>query len=218
MYAIAIVLFFLTHAEAQQVGFYRTELGHDGRPEKYKNVIGSPYLFENWTLGTAKTIDNATKKNVQLKYDEVEDILIMKGDDNELFIFPVQVAEFSINDLENNATRTFRSGFAAKKVSTDKSFFEMIVDGKLKLLKKNHKVISQNKQYSGAITKSIIDGVKYYLVNNDNIPTVVKLDIKSISSMLPDKQIQFIEFAKTNKLNLKNQEDAAKLIAYYNTL
>ena len=67
MYSIAFVLFLLTQANAQQVEFYRTELGHYGIPEKYKNVSGSPYLFENWMLGTVKTIDNAKKKRCSTK-------------------------------------------------------------------------------------------------------------------------------------------------------
>lgn len=217
-YAIAIVLFFAIEVKAQQVEFYRAELGHDGRPAKYNDISGSPYLFEDWALGSAKTIDNAIKKDVQLKYDEIEDILIMKDDNNKLLTFPVQVAEFTINDPKSNSTRTFRSGFAVTKVNTDKSFFELIADGKVKLLKKNHKVISESKSYSGAVNKSVSDGVKYYLVNTDNAPVAVKLDIKSIGALLPEKQTQLTEYAKTNKLNLKNQEDAAKLIAYYNSL
>ncbi|MES2652151.1 MAG: hypothetical protein V4663_10440 [Bacteroidota bacterium] len=217
-YALALLVFFFTQVNAQQVDFYRAELEHDGRPAKYKNVNGSPYLFEDWTLGTAKTIDNATKKDIQLKYDEVEDILIMKGDNNKLLIFPVQVAEFNINDPKTNIARLFRSGFTATKTNTDKSFFEVIADGKVRLLRKNHKIISESKEYSGAINKSISDGIKYYLVNEDNTPVAVKLDIKSISALLPAKQVQLTEYAKTNKLNLKNHEDAVKLISYYNSL
>ena len=217
-YSLALLLFLFTQANAQQVEFYRTELEHDGRPAKYKNVNGSPYLFEDWASGTAKTIDNATKKDIQIKYDEIEDILLMKGDDNKLLIFPVQVAEFIINDPKTNSLRTFRSGFIATKGNTDKSFFEVIADGKVRILKKNHKVISESKEYSGAINKSVSDGIKYYLVNEDNTPVAVKLDVKSISALLPAKQSELTEYAKTNKLNLKNNEDVVKLISYYNSL
>jgi len=217
-YALAVLLFFSINAKAQQVDFYRAELSHDGIPAKYKDVTGSPYLFENWALGSAKTVDNATKKDIELKYDEIEDILIMKGAENKLMIFPAQVAEFTINDSKTNSTRTFKSGFNATKSTTDQSFFEVIADGKVKLLRKNHKVISESKSYSGAVNRSVSDGVKYYLVTADNTPVAVKLDVKSIGALLPGKETVLAEYVKANKLNIKNHEDAAKLIAYYNTL
>jgi hypothetical protein len=216
---LTIVLFFAIQVNAQQqVEFYRAELRADGVPEKYNNINGSPYLFDKWALGTAKTVNNAVSKDVPLKYDEIEDIVLMKSDDGKLMTFSSPVAEFSITDLKDNTIRAFRSGFAATKATNDRSFFEVLQDGKVRLLRKNHKIISENKEYSGAISKRIVDGIKYYLVNTDNIPVVVKLDQKSINALLSDKEAQLTEFTKANKLNLKNHADAAKLIAYYNTL
>lgn len=219
-FAAVFLVFLSTQVNAQvpQVDFYRTELNRDGIPEKYRNINGSPYLFENWALGNIKTVDNAIRKDVQLKYDEIEDAIIAKGSDDKLFAFSVPVLEFTINDAKTNAMRTFRSGFVATKANSERSFFEVLEDGKVKLLRKNHKLISESKDYSGAINRSVSEGVKYYLVNKDNSPVVVKLDQKSINAILTDKEAQLIEYTKANKLNLKNQADAAKLIAYYNTL
>lgn len=218
----ALALCFASRAEVkaqiQQVEFYRTELRPDGVPEKYSNINGSPYLFDKWVIGSVKTINNAINKDVPLKYDEIDDVLLMKSDEGKLMTFASPVAEFSITDLKDNSVRTFRSGFATTKVNNDRSFFEVIADGKVRLLRKNHKIISESKEYSGAISKRVVDGVKYYLVNTDNVPVPVKLDQKAILALLPDKEVQLTEYAKTNKLNLKNQTDAAKLIGYYNTL
>ncbi len=223
-YAIPfLTLYFASNVElkaqqVQQVEFYRTELRPDGVPEKYSNTSGSPYLFDKWSIGSARTTSNAISKDVPLKYDEIDDVVLMKSDDGKLMTFAAPVAEFSITDPKNNTSRLFRSGFAATKVNNDKSFFEVIQDGKVRLLRKNHKIISESKEYSGAVSKRIVDGVKYYLVNADNVPVALKLDQKSINALLPEKEAQLTEYAKANKLNLKNQEDAAKLIAYYNTL
>ncbi|MGF1924465.1 MAG: hypothetical protein ACQUHE_09835, partial [Bacteroidia bacterium] len=137
---------------------------------------------------------------------------------DNMLTFSVPVHEFVILDPKSNTERKFRSGFAATKMTSEKSFFEVLADGKVKLLKKNHKIISESKEYSGAVKKSVSDGIKYYLVNGEQAPVVVKLDLKSITAILPNWETQVSAYTKEYKLNLKNQEDAAKLVVYLNSL
>ncbi len=212
--------FISINLQAQQRNDVRDAAGF-GMYSQYTEIKGSPFLFKNWASGNVKTLDKAEKKNVQLKYDEVDDRLLLKGNGEEdMLTFSSPVVEFTIADSENNgAFRTFKSGFAATKISTEKTLFEVLVDGKVKFLRKNHKVISEGKEYgSAAIVKTVVDGLKYYLVTANNEPTLVKLDQKSILALLPNKQAELTEYIKTNKLNLKKQEDAVKLVTYYNTL
>lgn len=186
---------------------------------RYSEMKGQPFLFKDWALGTVKTADKGEKKDVQIKYDEVEDRLLTKGEGEQMMQFASPIVEFVIADAEKGGVRTFKSGFSATKFSTDKTLFQVLVDGKVKLLRKNNKTISEGKEYgSAAIIKTVIDGIKYYIVGANNEPVVVKLDQKAILALLPDKQTELTEYAKSNKLNLKKEEDAAKLIAYYNTL
>lgn len=219
-YSIALTLCCASQvkAQTQPLDFLRTEVSVNGVAEKYANVNGSPYVLEKWALGSVKTVDQALKKDILLKYDEIDDIVIMNGDNDKMLAFTVPVAEFTLVDPKTNKIRTFRSGFTATKAGSEKAFFEVLQDGKVKFLKKNHKVISESKEYSGAINKTVANGIKYYLVNMDNTPIAVKLDIKSIGALLPDKQVQLTDYAKAEKLNLKQEEDVTKLIAYYNTL
>lgn len=205
-------------ADAQQVDFYRAELRSDGVPQKYDGVNGSPYLFENWAIGTVTTVDKSVKRDVQLKYDEIDDILLMKNDEGKVVTFTQPVAEFSITDPTSGKIRVFKSQFAPSKANTQNSFFEVIYDGKVKLIKKNHKVISENKQYSGATSKTIVDAVKYYIVNLNASPLSVKPDAKSIAEVLNNKQEELTSYAKSEKLNLKKEPDLVKLLTYYDSL
>lgn len=217
-YIIFFTLFISTQLYAQQVVVYRPGLNYSPNPEKYIGVNGSPYLFNEWAIGSAKTNDAAERKQIELRYDEIEDLLIMKGDGGLLYTFPLPVLEFTITDPKNNSVRKFRSGFAPAKLTTEKSFFEVLQDGKVALLRKNHKKLSTSKTLTGAVDKSIVEDVKYYLVISDNTPVAVRLDQKSINELLKDKQTELTDYTKTNKLNLKNPIDAAKLIGYYNSL
>lgn len=192
-----------------------------GMYSQYTEIKGSPFLFKSWAAGNVKTLDKAEKKDVQIKYDEVDDRLLLRGkDDDDLLTFSSPVVEFTIADPEKSgAIRTFKAGFAPTKFSTEKTIFEVLTDGKVKLLRKNGKIISEGKEYgSAAIIKTVVDGLKYYVVTENNEPVIVKLDQKAILALLPTKQAELTEYIKSNKLNVKKQEDAAKLIAYYNTL
>jgi len=220
-YGIALILVCgvtKANAQVQTVELYRTELSLKSVDEKYGDVNGSPYVYEKWVPGSVTTVDKKTRGDMLLKFDEIDELLIMSGDNDQMLTFSVPVAEFSLVDPKSAKPRVFRSGFTANKGNSEKSFFEVLHDGKVQFLRKNHKVISKSTAYSGAVVKNVADGIKYYLVNADNTPVLLKLDLKSVNELLPGKESQLTEYAKTNKLNVKNQEDMIKLIAYYNTL
>lgn len=183
--------------------------------EKYADVNGSPYLFKDWVSGEIR-IGSSKLKNVLLKYDEVEDIVLI-NENGEIKHFTNPVNEFRI--LENvNSPRIFRAAFLPLGDLNLKTFYEVLVDGRMKFLRKNIKVISENKEYSGNISKSIAQDVKYFLVDGNNQPIAIKLDQKSIIPFLATHDQEVNHYIQTNKLNLKKVEDVIKLIDYYNSI
>lgn len=185
--------------------------------EPYSEVKGLPYLFKDWAKGSVRA-GSSEKKDLMLKYDEVEDRVFVKGPNGELSTFSTQLTGFSIQDPSKNNIRNFSAGFLAVNTFSEKSFYEVLVNGKAKFLRKNIKVISENKEYSGAIVKSVNDDIRYFLVLANNQPVMVKLEPKAILEVLKDKETELNNYIKTNNLNLKKLDDASKLITYYNTL
>jgi hypothetical protein len=74
------------------------------------------------------------------------------------------------------------------------------------------------KEYnSSVISKAFKDNISYYLViGNKAFP--VKKEKRSILSALGNKQTELEAFIKANNLNLKNDDDLARLINYYNSI
>lgn len=182
----------------------------------YENVNGSPYLSDVWEAGTAKLKKGLTyKENVFLKYNMMDDELYFKSKTGDPLLFVDAVSEFTINS--KTGEKHYKSGYNIDGY-TDRSFFEILADGSAQLLKKNKKVIIENKQYNSAsVDKSFDDVSKYYVLLNGKA-TQVKKDKKSILTALGNKQTELEAYIKKESLNLKNDADLAKLFIYYNSL
>lgn len=183
---------------------------------RYSDVKGLPYLLKDWSIGSVKSSNNIEKKDLMLNFDEVRNELLIKGSNGNLLTVSPPAIEFTILDKEVN--RKFKLGFTQTKSTDLTTFFEVLVEGKVMLLKRNKKGISENKEYSGNIAKSITDDIRYFLVITNNEPIQVKLDQKSIFSLLAEKETELTVYFKDNKLNIKKEDDVMKLINYYNKL
>lgn len=182
---------------------------------KYADVkTGVPFVLKDWSVGAITANGKVQKEELMLKYDEVDDELLVKGEGNSVKKFSLPIEAFTIKD--GSKTRVFVSGFKPTKNANSSAYYEVIADGKVKLLRKNFKKISEYKEYSGATAKVIKDDVQYFIVASDNQPTPIKLDQKSILEVLSDKGAVVEEHIKANKLNLKKENDVVLLFQFYN--
>ena len=201
-------------------GMYMQDV--NGRPlltSVYENVSGSPYLNPEWITGKVIMSDAKRYEGVNLKYDQINDDVIFKGKDGTALAVDY-VKEFKLAPYGEIADSTvFRSGFPAVKSNSAKSFYEVLVDGKSKLLKKTIKTINTSREYNSAtVDKTVVGTTNYYLVNQAGNIVFISKDKKSVLRELPGKETELNAFIASNKLNLKNDADLIKLIVYYNSL
>ena len=182
--------------------------------ESRANLVGDPYLYPIYKKAYVKFGSGSTNSAVyEVKYDQLEDMLAVKGAGTEEYSFNDPVVEFKFQD-EN---RIFRSGFAPVGKAVEKSFYEVVYDGKTKFLKRDAKVIIEGKEYNSAtITKKVESDVAYYIVKPDGKPVAVKANEKSIVAELGKPELS--KYIKENKLNLKDNADLVKLFTYYDSL
>lgn len=185
---------------------------------KYEDVTGTPYLVDTWLPGTVKFANGVSyKNNLFLKYNIKDDELYFEGKNNEPLLFIDSVTEFAITNPPG-VIHHYRNGYKAIGGYSDKSFFEVLADGSVQLLKKTNKTILESKAYNSPTTeRSFVEVSQYYLVRFGTF-TPVKRDKKSILAALNDKQPALEKYIKDNGLNVKNDDDLSKLIIYYNSL
>jgi hypothetical protein len=189
--------------------------------KSHTDVEGSAYLYDDWMPGSVKLANGVTNNApMLLRYDVVDDQLFFKDKAGETMAFVVPVKDFTIEAFENDVTviRHFRSGYNNIEGNTPSSFFEVLSDGKIQLIKKINKVVFETQNIGSASkTRSFLDKTKYYLVNNGKA-LQVKNDKKSLLAALGDKQAQMEDYIKTNKINFKSDTQLGKLVDYYNSL
>jgi len=186
---------------------------------RYQDVSGSPFLADGWSAGTVKFTNGVSyKDNLFLKYNVKDDELYFKGKNDEPLLFVDSVAEFAIKGPAG-VIHHYRNGFKPIDGYTNRSFFEVLADGTVELLKKTNKTILETKAYNSPTTeRSFVEVNQYYLLRSGKAMPIRKRDNKSILSVLSDKQPALEKYIKDNNLNLKNDSDFSKLIIYYNSL
>lgn len=205
-----------------QVKFLNDVQGKPYMEQSYTAEEGSPYLIPNWAEGKVDLVNGKTTV-VPIKYDLIRDELLFHGkSDSAAFAFVDQVKGFSFTSTaieeSNILMPVFNSGYPAVEDQTQASFYQLIADGKVKLLKHYKKIIRTEKAFNSATsTRSFVLSSTYY-VFIDNQITRIKPGQKTILAALSDKANQLKSYMQNNKIDYKNDAALAKLFGYYNSL
>ena len=220
IFSAVLVCATVASASAQFVAL-NDHLGQPVLSKSYTDINGSPYLFEDWKRGSVTVAKGTTYEGVNLMYDQVADELIFKNAKGESMVFAEPVREFSFKVENNDAVikeQVFRNGFALVDGAKPYTFYEVLVDDKIKLLKRTSKDVVEEASYSSATkVKSFQTSTSYYIAQNDKL-VKVKNDKKSVLSALSNKKAELEAYIKANRLDLKKETDLAKLLTFYNTL
>lgn len=192
----------------------------NGRPIKgsmQSDVSGDPYLFKDWKLATVQFTDGKTFANIPFNIDLVTSTPLFAGPKNEKLGFVDELKSFAIADTINGLATIARY----KKVENerDNAYFKVISEGKLSLLKKEWKVVWEDKTYNSAtITKTILAKSAYYIQDNATKAMVLfKPSKKNFLAAIPDHKTELEAFLK-NRIDFSNDDDLSKLFMFYNGL
>lgn len=211
-----------TFKVSAQVKFLNDVQGKPYMEQSYTMVEGSAYLIPNWAEGKVDFVNGKTT-TLPIKYDLIKDELLFHSKtDSVAFAFVDQVKGFSFTssviEESNILMPVFNSGYPAVDGQTPASFYQVIADGKVKLLKHYKKIIRTEKAFNSATsTRSFVLSDVYYLFIDNQI-TRIKPGQKTILAALGDKADQLKRYMQSNKIDYKNDAALANLFSYYNSL
>ena len=207
-----LICFFYLNA---QQGFQSYADGSPATLIKKTDVEGTELLYENWLPATIKSSNGKEYTNVMVKYNLLEDVPYFLGKRDVTMIFSSPIKEFVIEDKVGDNKRIFRAGFPSYNQFTTSTFFEVLVDGKIKLLKKQGKRITEARAYNSATTvKSIIDDVSYYLHENNQL-IAIKRDKKFFLSR-PKITEATLTILNDKKVNFRDQDTLIEIVKTFN--
>lgn len=195
-----------------------------GKPiimKTYTDIVGSPYLSDDWAKGVVKLDNGDTyKDNLYLKYNQLNDELYFRSKNDETLAFVNSVKEFTITYGNDNVIeeKHYKNGFKNIPGANSNTNFEILADGTVQLLKRVSVTISESKEFNSAVIKKAFErNYKYYLIIGNNV-SQVRSDKNTILKVLGNKRGEVETYIKTNKLNLKSDSELAQVIKYYNSI
>ena len=133
-------------------------------------------------------------------------------------VVPIDFVEFG--PVENAATKTvFKTGFPAADGFSENTFYEVLSEGSLTLLKayKISYVDKTSIQSSVPIRRYDTKEILYVYDKQNGIRKIAK-NKKEILETLTGKPQEISAYASSHKTNFKSEKDLADLFGYYNQL
>lgn len=196
---------------------------YHGGPFKnvYSDVEGSPFFPDHYCRAVLVDKKGRTHSGVQARLDLVKkELVIIDPDGKEMILQDGQIKELTIKDTSSGVPQEtlVRSGFPAINNNDTNTFYQVLADGPLQLLKSVTKEIREEKNIqSGEVRKVIITREEYYTFNNDGI-SKLKKDKDFIEGLMNDQLTKLRQYQKENKLGFRSEKDLIHLFTYYNSL
>lgn len=196
---------------------------YNGAPFKniYSGVEGSPFLPDQY--GNAVITDKKGHKfgGIQAKFDLVsKELVVVDQGGKEMTLQKGLIKELTINDSLTGILQQylFRSGYPAAGNNDTNTFYHVLADGPLQLLKAVTKELREEKNIqSGEVRKVIITREEYFTFSNGEIKKLKK-DKEFIEALVTDELAAVQQYQKENKLGFRSEKDLVKLFSYYNSL
>jgi hypothetical protein len=188
---------------------------------KYLDVDGSPYLIDHYCGATLKLNKGTVYKNTPVKINlHTHEVIVI--DKNNKEIVPVDGLIVSITLFDTAGAGpflyNFRSGYPPIDKKDTVSFYQVLSDGKLQLLKYTTKELVELKNaQSGEMRKEFTTRDDYYVYSNGEIKRLKK-DKDSVEQLMKDQEQKIHDYQQGRKVNFKNISDLVRLFDYYNSL
>jgi len=175
---------------------------------------GSNSLPEKNCVVVLKTRDGKVYNNVKGRIDlQTEGFIYLAKEQELMCALPIEQIVFDSCDSALEGA-IFKTGYPPIDKQNDKSLYRVLSQGKATLLK-HYAVKWQDITpfYNTNTTRIYTQMQQYYLFLNGKIFSLKK-NKDNLRQLLDSPK----EYITKNKLNLKEEEDAIKLVAYYNSL
>lgn len=213
--AVLLLAFVSGHSFAQTTD---AVTGSQNQPV-YNDVVGSPYLFRDWSDGVIRFTSGRVATQFKIKFDCIKNIILLQFNGSS-FATESKVKEFVIytkNGKERDSM-VFRKGFPPVEISNAETYFEVVADGKNPLLCLHAKHITEEQQIaSSVIYRRLRDEDMYYLLKDGKM-ILLPADRMLIPDKFPDHTENIKKFVNEHNLKFREREDFKKLALYYNSL
>lgn len=184
-----------------------------------KGNTDTQYLYDGWNKGTVKLSNDSLYRGMNLMYDLSNDRLIFKADNGIPQLFKLQVKEFTIAAPENGGTsRRYKCGYPAVDGGNEKTFYEILSEGKNILLKRTQMKRVEEREAGMLYSVKKMKPMETYFIINNNKLIKIKREKNVIYPILSPNKTEIEIYVSSNKLSLKKDSDLSILFDHFNSL
>ncbi len=184
-------------------------------------IKGTIYLHDDMHKGFITLQDGRSAKDVMIRYNLYSHDINYIEDKVEMILdasAPVHEFGYSYTVDDDTKTVLFRSGFPALGKNSSKTFYQVIVNTDIALLKYTSKKILEERTELGAPQKVIIDTDSWYIYNaSDKTIAEIKKNKSSLLEALPQYAARINAIVDAKKLRLKSDGDWYVLLSELST-
>ena len=180
--------------------------------------IQDQFTSRTWTAGKVKFKNGQQWDNVLLLFDVHSNKLYYLSENTPMeFTFPID--EFVIGLIVSKDTLglLYRASYPAVNTNNNETFYQVLADGKLQLLKCRAKNVGMYKNTEQPEQKRFTEKEQWY-VYADGEMVKIKKDKEDIIKSLPKYAKQIETILDDQKIKLKNEDGLRKLIYELNKL
>jgi hypothetical protein len=178
------------------------------------NIYGSPYLLKDWSNGVIRFTSGRVSNDFKLKFDCAKNLLMLQFKGSS-FGAESKVSEFVIYPKgKNKDSMDFKKGFPVSETGTAETFYQILVTGKITLLKQYYKAVVEEKKLIKTNEFLRYEDRQIYYLLQDAI--ITKIDDENGLNLpaLPESYAALKQLAATEKI--KSGNDLVRLIRKLN--
>lgn len=193
-------------------------LGQTPREDEMNSITGNPYLMKDWCDGVVRFTSGRNMTQFKLKFDCLKNMLLLQFEGNA-FAAESKVKEFVMYPKKKDSL-LFRRGFPSTNKTTDQTYFHVLLQDKISLLRLVARNIIEEKQLvsvNGRINRRMEEIEFYYLLRNGEM-VLLPASRTELPAVFADKKEPLARFIAANQLKMQHPEDFVAVVKKYNEL
>lgn len=178
---------------------------------KFNGVNGNTFYSEEWDTGYVLLQDNRIAKNISLRFNVYTNEIYYMEDSKVLVLDPtVSVAEFGLYEQtgDTNKISVFCCGYPTTGSNTDKTFYHVLVRGRITFLKHYIKKIMERNNSIGVPERTFIDSETWYIYDaSENKMIEFKKNKNALLAALPQYSNKIRAIIQEKHLKLKGETE-----------
>ena len=191
----------------------------DGELVDYKDVAGNPYLFKDWSDGVIRFTSGRSLNQFKLKFDCARNQLVLQFDGSS-FAAESKVREFVMypKSGKKKDSLIFRKGFPAIDKSSDNTYYQVLFEGKVILLRLFARDIIEEKQIVSTSNNKRMEEVERFYFLMDGAMSLLPQDRNDLLKLFPNHKDPLTQFVSERQLKMRSAEDFLEFAKKYNEL